>query len=198
MYIIGDTHGCYLTFLALLKKLPTSEEIFLVGDFIDRGPRSREMIEFLIAHPEIKSVMGNHEYILPRDKNYCLSIGGGATFNSYGHQNMPIEHIKFLENLPLYIEKDGVFISHSMVLKSLEKSTSKLDSDDSILWTRNAVPKQINGNFHIFGHTPTKTPIIRKHWANIDTGCVYSGYGKLTAIHYPSLQIFQQENVDFN
>lgn len=213
MIVVGDTHGCFLTFEALLKKLP-DDEIFLVGDTIDRGPRSRQITEFLIAHPEIKSVLGNHEYMAtmaleedPTKFNFYYQIwvksGGDTTVNSYFGTNDNIceiaeEHLNFWKSLPTHIEKDGLFVSHSIILNSLEYATSELENSDSVLWARNAVTKKINNCFHVFGHTPIPKPMIRKHWANIDTGCVFKlkNHGVLTALQYPTMKIFQQENID--
>ena len=213
MIVIGDIHGCFLTFKSLLKKLP-DDEICLVGDFIDRGPKSRQMTEFLIEHPEIKSVLGNHELLscmaLDEDPkqstfywNWWTKSGGLATVNSYFDDNKALcevvdAHVDYWKSLPLYIEKDGLFISHSIVLHSLEFATRDIERVDSILWARNAVTKKINNCFHVFGHTPVNRPMIRKHWANIDTGCVFKrkNCGVLTALQYPTMKIFQQENID--
>lgn len=202
MILIGDIHGCFLTFETLLKKLP-DDEIFLVGDFIDRGPRSKQVVEFLIKHPEIKSVMGNHEFVMAdsekydeRSFNWWMDIGFRETLESYSKENMeiPEEHWNYIAKLPTHIEKEGVFISHSIVKHSLEKAIENLWGIDSILWARDGIRKKINKCFHIFGHTPRKEPLIRGYWANIDTGCVFGG--KLTALQYPSMKIFQQDHLD--
>lgn len=49
-YAVGDIHGCFLALKSLLEKLPLSEEdeLIFMGDYVDRGPNSREVIEFLI------------------------------------------------------------------------------------------------------------------------------------------------------
>jgi serine/threonine protein phosphatase 1 len=215
--VIGDLHGCFKTFKALLKKLP-DDEIFLTGDIIDRGPRSKQNIDFLIKHPEIKSVMGNHELFLikaqdnNKDRIWWLNQGGYAALYSYTDNGEDCfnkkpfeiigeEHTSYIKNLPLYIEKNGLFISHSIIQHSLEEAIDPnwLDSPSSIVWARNGITKRINNCFHIFGHTIQKEPLIRDYWANIDTGAFLKEekeYGKLTALQYPSMEIFQQENID--
>jgi len=60
IYIIGDIHGCYDTFMALLKKLPSDAKIVLVGDLIDRGPKSRQVVQHVIDN-DIDCAIGNHE-----------------------------------------------------------------------------------------------------------------------------------------
>lgn len=73
---------------------------------------------------------------------------------------------------------------------------------NKVLWNRD-VPSKAKGKqlgfYNVFGHTPKPDgPLITKHYANIDTGCVFKRvhYGKLTALHYPSLEFIQQENID--
>jgi len=60
IYIIGDIHGSYKTFLALLNKLPSDAKICLTGDLIDRGPDSKKVLQYVIDN-NIMSVMGNHD-----------------------------------------------------------------------------------------------------------------------------------------
>ena len=208
--VIGDCHGAYLTFQAMLKQLP-DEEIFITGDVVDRGPRSKDILDFLVAHPEIKSVLGNHEHLAigsfsdSFDSRYYrqdwLANGGYQTMLSYGLEvvdfEFPPEHMEYMKKLPLYIEKDGVFISHSLIFHSLEAATASLDSNQSIIWARYGTTKRVNKCFHVFGHTPVKEPLMRKHWCCIDCGAAYPKHGGyLAAIQYPSKKIFKQEYVD--
>jgi serine/threonine protein phosphatase 1 len=206
LIIIGDIHGSYLTFLALLAKLP-KDDIFITGDLIDRGPRSAQLIDYLMKHPKIRSVKGNHEAMATDEylANCWMSNGGWQTLDSYAKfldcdlniVKIPQTHLDFMKNLPLYIIHEGVLISHSFVKGSLERATHNLMSDDSILWSRGGIPKKVE-NFQVFGHTPQKKSMIRDYWACIDTGCCFKqqGYGVLTALQYPSMQIYQQENID--
>ena len=60
MIVISDVHGCYKTLLALIAQLPTDEELCFVGDLIDRGPQSKDVIEFVKSNNH-KCVLGNHE-----------------------------------------------------------------------------------------------------------------------------------------
>jgi len=59
-YVIGDVHGEYKTLLALLEKIPKDSEIIFVGDLIDRGLQSREVVA-LVREKGYKVVKGNHE-----------------------------------------------------------------------------------------------------------------------------------------
>ena len=59
MIIIGDVHGCYDTLVALLDKLP-DDDVCFVGDLIDRGPKSKDVVE-LVKNGDYFCVLGNHE-----------------------------------------------------------------------------------------------------------------------------------------
>ena len=64
-YIIGDVHGEYKTLLALIKKLPKDAKLFFVGDLVDRGEHSREVIAYIRANNH-RTVMGNHEALFSK------------------------------------------------------------------------------------------------------------------------------------
>jgi len=98
-YIIGDIHGEYATLLALVAKLPKDAELIFVGDLIDRGTESREVIAF-VRENNHRAVLGNHEELMinygtsftktyPRSTNPSFlhnwyNNGGDATLFSYG------------------------------------------------------------------------------------------------------------------
>lgn len=98
-YIIGDVHGEYNTLLLLIDKLPKGVEIIFVGDLIDRGAKSREVIE-LIRKNNYRCVLGNHEQFMidygtsftktyPKSTNPSFmhtwyNNGGKDTLYSYG------------------------------------------------------------------------------------------------------------------
>ena len=62
-YVIGDVHGHYKTLLALTEKLPQNAKLIFVGDLIDRGPQSMEVVKF-VRESGYLCVMGNHEHIM--------------------------------------------------------------------------------------------------------------------------------------
>jgi len=196
--IVGDVHGCFNTLEKLLSKLP-DDEIFLVGDLIDRGPRSKEVIEFMIEHPEIKCVKGNHEEMAcdvlsnstlgkvltwtdPRN-------GGQATLDSYGSkgdrcisEDIPEDHKKYMNSLPTYLIKGDLFISHAGYCgydfknKKDVKDIYTWNKERSLLWYRGNPKKVIlegNDYFHIFGHSPVPGAEIGEYYANVDTGACF-------------------------
>lgn len=193
--IIGDIHGCFNT----LKKIYTRIEgmkIYTVGDLIDRGKYSREVVQFCIDK-SISPVKGNHEDMLIRaidssdrffgflfkDAERYYNNGGRETqcsyidsrlfsnFDKFKREIKSLGHYDYLKNLPLKYDIQNVMISHAGVIEG--------GDDVSILWNREK-PAFIN-QLQIFGHTPIEEIIYKKNYfANIDTGCVYKN--KLTVV----------------
>jgi len=97
-YIIGDVHGHYDTLMTLVERLPKDAKLIFVGDLIDRGPKSADVVKFVRDGGHL-CVMGNHEEIMVKDTPYILnaykkdrtldlysiwfSNGGVATLLSY-------------------------------------------------------------------------------------------------------------------
>jgi len=242
MYIIGDVHGCYKTMLALIEKLPKDEEIIFVGDLIDRGPMSKEVVQWVMDNPKkCRSVVGNHEQMLllarnePKMSNYTLWTwnGGDATLDSYFPQisnrrplfdeteediekeealrqarkriDIPKDHLEFYANMPLYIEEGDLFVSHTAWNDKIPWE-NVLELDDTkgyykgLTWYRGQPGILPDGRFHVFGHTPIPEPVITEHFANIDTGACFAGsadHGYLTALHYPTMELIHQKNIDY-
>lgn len=100
--VIGDIHGCAKTFEALLNKLPKDIPITVSGDYVDRGPRSNEVIQLMIDR-KIDGTLGNHEQMIidffnenpsmlkksttldMSDDDLFLANGGIITLESYGY-----------------------------------------------------------------------------------------------------------------
>ena len=204
--LIGDIHGCFKTFLALLKKLPNDEIIF-TGDLIDRGPGSKEMVHWVLDHKsECTVLMGNHEKMMLNyyethsyfDRKIWINNGGDKTEKSYNTKvpdsKIDREHFEFIMTFPLFLDRGDLFISHSCWCgRNFDEIKACPDYQDSLLWYR-GFPRKIENKFHIYGHTPVKEPFINDYSANIDTGCVYGR--TLTAIEYPSLKLYSQEKID--
>lgn len=70
VYAIGDVHGCYLTLRALLERCgfaPRRDRLWLVGDLVNRGPRSLEVLRWAAGIDGLVAVLGNHDlYLLAR------------------------------------------------------------------------------------------------------------------------------------
>ena len=119
---------------------------------------------------------------------------------------------EWMSKLPLYLLFDDVqndlgeklLVTHSSAERvwgwSEEKRKEhKYHFETNIIWERNYNPDKIPGIYNVFGHTPVKEPKIRDGYAFIDTGAVFNEppYNKLTALRFPQMEIYQQENLDY-
>lgn len=238
-YVIGDVHGHYKTLLALVEKIPKDSKLVFVGDLIDRGPQSMEVVKFVREGGHL-CVMGNHEELITAhgamileayQKNEDIYIynnwfrnGGVATTRSYGVTKLidgrPVkvedsekalhrfkEDIKWMEQLPLYIELDventfglPVVVSHAPVATvwgfRYVDSMYKIFRDMA-LWNRRE-PDSDSKIFNIFGHTPVRWGAeVKPHYVNVDTGCYLgkNGYNQLSAYCVETGEVVSAEYV---
>lgn len=238
--IIGDIAGNYETLLALIEKMPKTATVVSVGDMVDRGPKSNEVIEFFASGKGL-AVLGNHEHMMldalkhpvpyngtnPRPY-YGYGVwfmnGGEETAAAYmgkrGPQDLeqclmelipyvPQKHLDFLNNAPLYLEfkgdTDDLIISHAPINPSMPFANI-LDLGDSaysrrcevsIIWNR-GTPRRIDGKFQVYGHNSYRQPAW--HWDQQGKWgvCIDTCRGKkLSGIHWPSLEVFEQDFIDF-
>lgn len=190
-FIIGDIHGCYYTFLKLLKKWnPKNEYLILVGDLIDRGNFSawvvKKCIEIVEHNKNCMILKGNHEaefveYIKKgRNENWTRQ-GGSETLLNFKANNLDFEKTaNWFDKMPLFFETSFIHISHAGI--SATDFPYHESNPDGVLWNRSQL-KNI-GKVQIHGHTPLKTndALFNKSsnsW-NIDSGAYY-GFG-LTGI----------------
>lgn len=206
---IGDIHGCSKAFDTLMQavKLQPDDHLITLGDYVDRGPDSKGVIDRLIGlnHTgQLVALRGNHE-IMMLDA-YCdrhrlegwLACGGRETLASYTSSskkkgqldNIPDEHWNFVANIcrDWWETKDHFFV-HGNV--NPHKPLSQQSSHD-LFWTRfyHAQP-HVSGKTMICGHTSQKSgqPISLGYAICIDTW-VY-GKGWLTCLDVNSGQIWQ-------
>lgn len=215
MIVVGDIHGTYKTFQKLLRNFP-GQQICIVGDLVDRGPSSVDVVQFVMDNQDrIKCVRGNHEEMMidfyrngARESmgEIWFINGGKRVYDSYKykHPQKLERHLTFLESLPYYIEfpelknKEGRYlvVSHSVIIN---ENIEACVENQSIIWGRRFPEKDVSKGkwFNIFGHTPIETPNITDWWANIDTGsCFVLGLGHLTAIEWPSLNCTMFKNIE--
>ncbi len=197
-YVVGDIHACLKPLQRLLGKIDPEpdEEVVFIGDYIDRGPQAREVVDYLLTLP-FRSVflLGNHEQMLldflaGQNEELFLLNGGAATMRSYGGDpdNIPAAHLRFFRSLlPTYETPDFLFV-HAGVrpLVLLEQQELK-----DLIWIRQEF-YQFVGKFAkpiVFGHTPLKQVMLADDRIGIDTGCVYGG--KLTCVKLPQREVIQ-------
>ncbi|MGQ9797766.1 MAG: metallophosphoesterase [Ignavibacterium sp.] len=197
--VIGDVHGCFYTLTNLIEKIEAEfphAQIYLVGDLIDRGKYSCDVIDF-VEEKKFKFTLGNHEYMFinyfrfPSQFAQELWFNNGAksTLKSYEKRSDLIEHhLKLVEKAPLFFDSNDCFISHagisqfysSMISKEILSDKEKLKKllsqhlmeDFGILWCRG--PLMNIGKLQVVGHTRMFEPkyIKEKNVLYIDTGAI--------------------------
>lgn len=220
-FTISDIHGCKKTFEALLDKIAFSknDELYLLGDYIDRGPDSKGVLDKIMQLQQddykVKCLRGNHEQMLldeliaPATKGW-IRHGGLQTLNSFGaidFDDIPQKYFDFMKNLSYYFEVDDYILVHAGVNF---KINDPLQDETSMLWLRHWI-KDIDyqwlGNRKIIhGHTPNTSNNIKLHVDNldklqaldIDNGCCFSktGLNKLCAFEMTNRELFFVSNIE--
>ncbi|WP_448375069.1 metallophosphoesterase family protein [Fervidobacterium sp.] len=204
LWAIGDIHGCLRSLESLINKVspgPEDKLIFL-GDYIDRGPDSKGVVDFLLLlskQTQCVFLRGNHEQMLidvidNKDDIFLWNMNGAqATLRSYGNLielETNEEHMKFFRNTKYYhIEGNYLFV-HGGVRPNIPlENQEKRD----IIWIREEfITKKHNlGYIVVFGHTPFENVYFGEDKIGIDTGCVYGG--KLTALEVNTRRVIQEE-----
>lgn len=201
-YAIGDIHGCLEELIELIQKLnlQKKDKLVFIGDYIDRGPDPKGVIDVLLslkAHYNCIFIRGNHEQMLLdyidndfKGSDWLLN-GYEKTVESYGGsvENIPENHIDFFRDTVFYyLEKEFVFV-HAGVRPNIPLKEQKLED---LLWIRSDFLNVDNPLFEkrvVFGHTPFLNPMIKEYKIGIDTGCVFKG--KLTAFRIDDYEVFQ-------
>jgi serine/threonine protein phosphatase 1 len=217
IFVIGDVHGCALTLQHLIFKvirLRTSDRLYFLGDLIDRGPRSMEVIDTLkrlkSAGYYIKSVKGNHEEMLldaccNMNRLLWLENGGWSTLHSFGVGDasaIPSNYLKFIATFPHYILLDEFVLCHA----GINCTTADPFADThAMLWGRdlNVIPEKIGNRKVICGHTVQNlagiTASLDSHRIFLDGGCVFNqpGFpGMLVALEIGTMKLFHTRNID--
>lgn len=190
---IGDIHGMRSLLDELLVQLPDEGELVFLGDYIDRGPDSRGVIDRLLQLSDSRPchfLRGNHEAILLAAldsekgmEQFWLRNGGLATVESYQGRPTP-EHEQFFRRTRPYLVTEDYLFVHAGLLPGKTLAESDLDE---LLWVHDPflTSEYDWGKLVIHGHTPTENrqPDLRANRINIDTGAVYGG--ALTAMLLP-------------
>jgi len=203
---IGDIHGCLAALETVLGGIDPQPEDTLVtlGDYVDRGMHSREVIERLMALREecrLVPILGNHdEMFLAACEGHryvmedWLLFGGDTTFRSYDRrvpESVPDEHVEFLKSCRDVYETETHFFVHGNYMERIPLS----DQQPAVLRWRSLREHppgpHVSGKIAVVGHTAQKDGEILDlgHLVCIDT-CCYGG-GWLTAMDVHSRQLWQ-------
>ena len=194
---IGDIHGEYYKLENLLEKLSPNgnDTIVFLGDYIDRGLYSKQVVDKLIelskfCHCEF--LKGNHEYYMLKsftgDKEaeyFFMTYGGVQTIESYGNiENITKFHGDFYNNLKIHVSVGDYMFVHGGINPNipLEKHSEleNLMIRDEFIYHPTNLKKKV-----IFGHTPFEKPLILPDKIGIDTGSGKYETGYITAVILP-------------
>jgi serine/threonine protein phosphatase 1 len=224
IYAVGDIHGRLDLLNELLRRIDddissrsTIRPVFVfLGDYVDRGPSSRETIDRLIEHAETSEsvfLKGNHEQIAIsclRDRalfDHWMRLGGIETLVSYGvsprgfsddgqivrlqaafHDALPQTHFRFFRDLQNSFACGDFFFAHAGVKPSVELAHQK---ESDLLWIRQEFlsSNEDFGKIVVHGHTPTRDVEVASNRINIDTGAFATGRLTCLVIDESSLSV---------
>lgn len=195
MNIIADVAGRFDELMLLLVQMPKDEPIVLVGDLMDRGSQSKQVIEWAMRTPNVVAIKGNHEDMMidfyEDTRIYGYEIwemnGGYKTLESYKNE-IPKEHIEWLKKNPIFIKENGLFISHAPWDPQLPLGEIVNETDS--LWNREPPTPQI-GTFQIFGHNSSM-----KQYGDYAICIDDCSHKRLAGIHWPSKKVYFQDYLD--
>src|SRR4051812_23892225 len=210
LYVIGDIHGRADLLDQIVEKIgldiqqhPGSQCLTItLGDYIDRGPESRGVLDRLARNPfptAYVALKGNHEELFewfmrdPKVGPQWRHLGGLETLHSYGipvgqlmrgkgfdeatsalQNAVPEKHLAFLSSLRLFISTGAYFFCHAGVRPGIP-----LDRQEAgdLLWIRNDFlnSRKDFGKIIVHGHTPVARPEVLPNRINIDTGAFATG-----------------------
>jgi serine/threonine protein phosphatase 1 len=205
VYAVGDVHGCLDRLAALheliaedLAERPVQEAVLVhLGDYVDRGPETAQVIEWLVAGPPVPAtrvvnLMGNHEMMMlaaltSTDEGAAhqwLTNGGADSLMSWGVPRsaaprewagrIPMHHLIFLRDLRLSHRLGPYLFVHAGIRPgvAIEQQTRQ-----DLLWIREPFlsSKADHGLVVVHGHTPKHEPTVRPNRIGIDTGAVLGG-----------------------
>jgi serine/threonine protein phosphatase 1 len=211
IYAVGDIHGRFDLLQELYSEIrrdiraappERSVEIF-IGDYVDRGPQSRNVVEWLVAAPRATDericLLGNHEDLLAAaladigEMDLWLMNGGVETLLSYlpltrfqlerlslreAHAAfaaaLPASHRAFIESLPRTVAFGSYLFVHAGLRPGL---SLEVQDPADLIWMREPFLSCADdfGCIVVHGHTPAEAPEVRGNRINIDTGAVFGG-----------------------
>ncbi len=203
---IGDIHGCNAALRTILEaiELGDDDRVVTLGDYVDRGPDSRGVIDTLLeldASGRLTPILGNHEEMMlgalrgsyPRQA--WLQHGGVATLDSYGFVGdlsvIPQEHLDFLDRCLPYYETDDTIFTHANYVagEPMDRQPAEALRWQSLL--EHTPQPHVSGKRVFVGHTSQKRGVRYDvgYLVCLDTYC--HGDGWLTAQEVHSGQIWQ-------
>lgn len=207
MVIISDIAGQYDALMRLVSRFP-DEKFILVGDLVDRGPKSREVVQWAIDNQDrVTTLMGNHEHMMLdhylktgryEERLWLRHNGGNKTRSSYKGQRPSSAHLNFLISRPLCVMLDGCLVTHAPLdplfepRELMEAQAFGCGFSMEMIW--NILEPSPRPYYQIFGHQGdwglrTFKDSEGKPYAT----CIDQSYKDvLTAIHWPTFEVFEE------
>ncbi len=213
--VIGDVHGRYDLLTTLVDALPEDMSIICVGDLIDRGDQSKDVLEYVMAHDRITPIMGNHEQLMlnfmkspEKQGRRWLRNGGLQTLASFGvsavtesangetltrardmlYDAMGEHMVTWLAGLECVAWSGNVAVVHA---GADPHTPLEEHAPDTFIWGHPEFRKtpRKDGFWIVHGHTIVDRPKIQDGRISIDTGAYATG--QLTAA------VFTPDGVEF-
>lgn len=187
-WVVPDIHGNSKTLQALVEeqiKPMRSDRLFFLGDYIDRGPDARGVVDYIMKlqddEYDVHPLRGNHEDFLLRTydnetvqknilgisyrnkmKKEWFRFGGRETLKSFGVSDVhdiPGKYIEWMRNLDYYIELDGYILVHAGLNFNID---NPYDDRHAMLWAKDfkAIPEKIGNRKVVHGHVPVSLEFI--------------------------------------
>lgn len=209
-FVFGDIHGQFDGLMNLLQFInySPSDKLYFLGDLIDRGDRSADVVQWVIDNGHT-CLRGNHEQMCLEAfasvqgsltwKGWLMN-GGAHTLSSYGKEKLPESHLAWMEQLPLYLDLGDTWLVHAGLNPNLPL---ELQGAAEFCWIREEFHSTTEPFFEdkiiITGHTitfvfPGVKPgnlVLGKGWLDIDTGGYHPKSGWLTALDLDSATVYQ-------
>lgn len=215
-YVMSDLHGCYDKFKEMLNLIDfkNEDELYIIGDILDRGDKPLEILDYIVAHKNIQLLKGNHEKMFQEfyemGDYYLWYCNGGQTTHSellekpYYYEDAMYKYIKNLQVIKI-IDKfilvhAGLNFFNNYNELELKEFLSNQD-EETCLWTRENIDneKQFKDYTIICGHTPIQVIsndyneevqiLKRKGTIYIDCGCCFEN-GKLACLRLDDMKEF--------
>jgi serine/threonine protein phosphatase 1 len=214
--VIGDIHGCYHTLVKLVDQLDRyfpNVPIYSVGDLVDRGNFSFEVVELFLER-KIFFAPGNHDLMFADHFQKPNSLfarswfdnGAETTLRSYQNRfNKVDEHLSYINSMPLFFNNDDCFISHAGISNRFDKFINEsvikddnllldilrpsLDTDYGILWCRERLLNL--GKLQVVGHTRMPEPKYDSQSNTIYIDCGAVSGNKLVAVIIENGKVFE-------
>lgn len=210
IYAVGDVHGCYDLLARMHEQIvneverdrPDDWRVIYLGDCVDRGPQSRQVLEFLSSavesDPRVIALAGNHDrgmlsfLRMPRRDSIFAGYGGDATARSYGvelayesheafvasaarlAEAIPEKHRRFLKGLGWSASFGDLFFCHAGIRPGVPLDRQ---SREDLIWIRDEFLEYpgLHPKLIVHGHTPHSAPQVLTNRVNLDTGAFRTG-----------------------